>query len=111
MNRSRLWQIFRIAILMVLAGKILNWFFNFNPFLNYWMNATMFCLIAIAYLFIGFAWDNRFIKAIFIFCGVFLIGMNFLPDQLWRNVVGIACLLGPILIGRFAGNESKKIAA
>lgn len=94
-------KVFRILIGLVLIGKILNWFLNFSDAMNQILNIAMFCLIGIAYLVIGYLWDSKFVKIINITCGLFLLAMNFLTKNLALNILGILCILTPLLIARF----------
>jgi hypothetical protein len=93
--------VFRILLGIILFGKILNWILNFNDQVNMILNTAMFCLIGIAYIVVATAWDNRFIRTIFLTCGVFLIIMNFLGQNAILNILGITSILVPMLIGRF----------
>ncbi len=61
----------------------------------------MFSLIGVAYVVVGFAWNNKFTKIIFITCGLFLIAMNFIEKNTILTIIGIICMLTPMLIGRF----------
>ena len=62
----------------------------------------MFALIGIAYLVGGLVWDKKLINIIFIVCGTYLIGMNFIGDFALKSIVGITCILTPMLIVRFS---------
>lgn len=110
--KNLLFTIFKIAIGIVLFAKVLNWIFKFNDEVNQLINTSMFCLIGIAYIVVGFVYDNKWIKAIIITCGLFLLAMNFMSPNNVLDILAIACLLVPMLIGRFykegnAGNVLK----
>lgn len=92
---------------VVLAGKILNWLLHFNDTTNFILNTSMFSLIGIAYIVVGAIWDKRAGKVILIFCGLFLITYNFLPENIVFQIVGIACILVPMLIARFSKDIPK----
>lgn len=94
-------KIFRILIALVLIAKILNWFLHFNHTTNQILNTIMFSLIGIAYIVMGTVWSNRFVKISITACGAFLIVMNFFNDHIALNIIGIACILTPVLIARF----------
>lgn len=92
--------IFRILIAIVLVAKISNWFFHFNDQTNSLLNTAMFSLIGMAYLAMGYIWDGKFLKVVIIACGLFLIVMNFLTPNNILDILGIACVLTPMLIAR-----------
>lgn len=100
--KNALFKIFRISIGIVLFGKISNWVFNFGDQINQILNASMFCLIGIAYIIVGFIWDNKFIKTIILTCGLFLLVMNFFAKgNIALDIFGVLCILTPMLIARF----------
>ena len=104
--KKTLHKIFLILIGIVLIGKISNWFLNYNDFTNQFLNAGMFTLIGIAYLVRGLIWDKKLINAIFLTCGIYLIVMNFIPDSIWNSIIGIVCLLTPMIIARFSPDKT-----
>lgn len=106
MMKNVLSTIFRASIGIVLIGKILNWFLNFSDGINQMLNTSMFCLIGIAYIVIGYVWNKKLVKIIIITCGLFLIIMNFFPKNAVLYMLGIACILTPVLIARF--NKEKE---
>ncbi len=106
--KNNLFTIFRISILLVLIAKILNWFFDFNDETNRMLNMTMFSLIGIAYLVMGYVWDTKLTKIVITICGLFLIGMNFLESSTLLHLFGIVCILTPMLIARFSKENNNK---
>jgi ABC-type siderophore export system fused ATPase/permease subunit len=107
--KNTFFKVFRILIALVLIGKILNWFLVFNDEINQMLNIAMFSLIGLAYIVMGYAWDNKLLKIIVITCGVFLIAMNFFVKNVIIDIVGIACTLAPMLIARFYRNKKGEI--
>ena len=101
-----LYKIFLILIGIVLIGKISNWFLSYSDETNEILNTGMFTLIGIAYLVKDFVWDKKLINLIFIGCGTYLIGMNFIGDFTLKSIVGIACIVTPMLIARFSTEET-----
>ncbi|MDF3076683.1 MAG: hypothetical protein K0S09_572 [Sphingobacteriaceae bacterium] len=95
-----LFQVFRVLIAIILVAKISNWFFHFNDETNRLLNAAMYCLIGIAYLAMGFIWDGKLFKLLIIACGLFLIVVNFVTPNTILNILGIVCILTPLLIAR-----------
>ena len=95
----------RVLLLLVLLGIVLNWFLNFNDATNQLIYTAMFCLIGISYIIMGFAWDKKLVQALIVFCGIFLIVMNFVPGRTWISIVGIVCILVPMIIARFQKKE------
>ncbi len=99
-------KIFLTLIGIVLIGKISNWFLNYSDETNQILNAGMFTLIGIAYLVGGFVWDKKLVNIIFMTCGIYLIVMNFIGDFGLKSIIGIVCILTPMLIARFLPNET-----
>ncbi|KIA82574.1 hypothetical protein OA84_10460 [Kaistella solincola] len=62
----------------------------------------MFIVIGIAFMIFSYALSNKLNKSIVFLCGVYLIVMNFLPDNEVISIIGIICLVVPMLIGRFS---------
>lgn len=96
-----LFLIFKIAIALVLILKIANWIFDFSDQTNFLLNTAMFSLIGIAYLYFGFALKVKLISFIMIACGAFLIIYNFIEKSTIITVIGIICLIVPMIIFRF----------
>lgn len=98
-------NIYSVLLGIVLIGKISNWFFNYSDQTNNILNTAMFCLIGIAYLAFSWAYNKLLLKIIFAICGIYLILMNFIPDFSWNSIIGIICVLIPMLIRRFLPKE------
>jgi len=45
---------------------------------------------------------------IFIVCGLYLIGMNFIQDFELKSIIGIVSMLTPMLIARFSTKAENK---
>ena len=99
-------KIFLILIGIVLVGKMSNWFLNYSDETNQILNTGMFTLIGFKYLVGGFIWDKKLKTVIFIVCGVYLIGMNFIGDFGLKSIIGIIAILLPMLIARFSPEET-----
>ncbi|MBY0478982.1 MAG: hypothetical protein K2Q24_15145 [Chitinophagaceae bacterium] len=99
--KNILFTLFKILIAFVLVGKFLNWFLDFNDRTNQMLNSTMFTLIGITYIVMGNTWQHPFKKMTIITCGVYLIGMNFFNKHTALDIIGIICILVPMLIARF----------
>jgi uncharacterized membrane protein len=103
--RSNTLKIYRILIGIVLIGKISNWFLNYSDETNKILSTAMFCLIGIAYLSFSWAFDKTILKLLLAICGMYLIIMNFIPDFSWNSIIGIVCILTPMIIGKFFTKE------
>lgn len=99
--KNKIFTAFKILIALVLIGKILNWFLNFSQETNQQLNMAMFSLIGIAYVVMSYSWNQQLIRIGIISCGLFLIAMNFFPATTPLEIVGIICILAPMLIARF----------
>lgn len=42
----------------------------------------------------------------YIICGSYLIGMNFIGDFQLKSIIGIVCILAPILVAKLPPEES-----
>lgn len=93
---------------VILIGKTSNFFLHYSAETNKILNTAMFTLIGIAYLVFAFAWKKKLLNLIFIVCGLYLIGMNFIDDFELKSIIGIVCILLPMLITRFLSNEINK---
>lgn len=107
---SSLQKLFFFLIAIVLIAKVMNWFLDFNSEINTIINVAMFSLIGMAYIYTGLFWDKKLIQTIFILCGIFLIGMNFLKETTWISIMAIICLLIPMVIGRISSKDKKELA-
>ncbi|RXK61945.1 hypothetical protein ESA94_02730 [Lacibacter luteus] len=99
--------ILRAALLLILALKIINLFLHFPKEINALLNAAMFTLIGINFILVGSKWDKPIIKIIFSVCGLYLVVMNFFSSTALLNVIGIVCILTPIIIARFSTDKEK----
>lgn len=92
---------FRLLMLAVLIAKVANWFMHFSRETNDVLNIAMFTLIGINYIIMGLLWDSKLIKAVIITCGVFVIAVSFFSKNTFLNIIGIVCILTPLIIARF----------
>lgn len=104
-----LFVIFKVLIVIILIGKISNWFLNYSDKTNEILNASMFILIGIAYFVGGFIWEKKLMNIIFLTCGIYLIVMNFFGDFALKSIIGIVCILTPLLIVRFSPKNTDEI--
>lgn len=107
--KNKLFKLFQILVIMIFIGKTLNWFLKFDTGTNQILNTAMFCLIGIAYLVMGYVWDKKILKVLITACGIFLIVMNFVPGRTWLSILGIVCILVPMIIARFQKKENENV--
>ena len=105
--KKTIFTTFQILIGLVLLAKISNWFLEYSDETNQLINTAMFSLIGIAYIVVGFLWDKKWSKLIFIVCGLYLLGMYFLNDSSIKSIISIVCLITPLLIARFTSQNEK----
>lgn len=101
--------IFKVLISMVLLGKISSWFLQYGNETNQLLNTAMFMLIGIAYLVAGFLFQKKLTKIIFLLCGAYLIVMNFVGYFGLQSMIGIFCILAPMLLIRFFPEKPNEI--
>ena len=106
--KNILFTIFRILCVLVFAGQIAKLFMDFSEQTGRYLNAAMFILIGIAYIVVGSAWEHKVTRMVFTICGLFLIVMNFLDKNMVIDVLGIACILTPMLIRYFHKREASR---
>ncbi|MFK7781656.1 hypothetical protein [Psychroserpens sp.] len=94
--------VFRVIVVIILFGKISNWFLNYSDETNQILNTSMFTIIGFSYAFAGFIWKKKLTNFTFIICGLYLIAMNFMVDFNIKSIIGIICILIPLLIARFS---------
>jgi hypothetical protein len=99
--RNIIFTIFKILIAIVLFGKLLGIVLNFSNGINQILNIAMFSLIGISYVVIGYIWDDKISKTLFITCGLYLIIMNFFQSMVVLNILSIVCILTPMLLSYF----------
>ncbi|HWI90159.1 MAG TPA: hypothetical protein VNT20_02745 [Flavisolibacter sp.] len=92
---------FTLIIFVVLMAKTANWFLNFNEEINQFLNVVMFSLIGLAYLVMAYVWDQRLLKLVIAICGIFLIAMNLVEKSITIDIIGIVCILTPMLVAKF----------
>jgi hypothetical protein len=97
--------LYQIGISIVILGNILNWFIDVPFAFKFWLNTAMFCLIGIGYITVGISLSKTSIKAIFLSCGCYLILMNVIDRNTPLTLLGIFCILTPLLLGRFYPKE------
>lgn len=101
--------IFTILVFTVLIARILGWFLNFDEGVDKVLNTVMFTLIGIAYIGMGFTWDNKLIQFVVLTCGVLLIGFNFVESNATVNIIAIVCILLPMIIARLDKKREKGV--
>lgn len=87
---------------LTLFVQISTWFYDYDNETKHLINAVMFAIIGVSYLIFGFSLSEKITKLTLIACGLFLIVMNFIPKNTFVEVIGIICLIIPMLIGRFS---------
>jgi hypothetical protein len=96
-----------ILLGMVLIAKIANWFFSFDEATNDLINTVMFCLIGTIYIIWSVYQTKINFKVLLVLCGIVIISMNFISLGYWFKIVGIVCILIPIVLFQFQGKKEK----
>lgn len=94
-------KLLNIVFVVVFVGKISNWFLNYTATINNILNTAMFSIIGLLFIAGGFLWKRKWVNALYIISGLYLIIMNFIPDFSGKSIIGIACLLTPIILTKF----------
>ena len=90
--RKVVYVAFILACGIILIGKILNWFIDFDPSFSNGLNIAMFTLIGIYWLYWAWSYDHKFIKALFFIGGIYLLIHKWIiiPDFLSGVMVVLA---------------------
>lgn len=108
--REKATLIYTIFLGVVLIGKVFGRFLDFSDETNQLLSTAMYCLIGIAYLTFAWAFDKVLMKTIFLFCGIYVILMNFIPDFGWlKTIIGMVCIVTPLIIRRFLPEEEQEV--
>ena len=99
MSLKNLVSVLPPLMLIVLTVKISDWFLAYDDGTDEIINTVMFSLIGLYYLIMGFQLKNIW-KFVFAGCGVYLILMNFLPENPYITVIGIICMLIPMIVAK-----------
>lgn len=108
--RKVLYNILFILLLLVVIGKISNWFLDYGDKTNEILNSAMFILLGIVILAFSFRFKDNIKRIVFVVSGIYLIVMNFIPYFKLRSIIGIVCVLVPLLILRFSRVKKEKLA-
>ena len=105
--RQTIYWAFLLALGIVLGGRILNWFIEFPAEAERLLDISMFSLLGILWLNFAWTFNHKYIKALFILGGGFLLLHPWisLPDFLSGFLVVLAFLpwvMVKIRPGRFA---------
>ncbi|MCB4807038.1 hypothetical protein LG651_02160 [Tamlana sp. 62-3] len=69
----------------------------------------MFCLIGIVFLAYSWSVNKIIIKLTLLICGIFLIAMNFIPNFEMKSIIGITCLLLPLILEKLFPEEHQNL--
>jgi hypothetical protein len=97
-----------ILVAIILLAKISGWFLNYSEKTNIIINSLMFIVIGIYYLIFGIALTELKLKITLIISGIFLICMSFLPNNIVLSIIGMACMIIPMLLAKYS-KEFKRI--
>lgn len=97
-----------IFAIIIFLAKISGLFINYSEKTNNIINSLMFTVIGIYYLIFGIVLTELKLKIALIISGIFLIFMNFLPNNIVLNIIGIACIVIPMILAKYS-KEVKQI--
>lgn len=100
--------IIQILIIGVIIVLISNWYFDYSEETNQVIRKTMFILIGISFILSSPGWKVKSNRYLFIFCGLYLFAMNFIPKKTVFTIAGIICILVPLIIIKFS-KEAKQL--
>ncbi len=97
--RKVIYVVFILACLIIIAGKILDWFIDFDPAVSSGLNIAMFSLLGLLWLSWAWAYDHKLIKALFFLGGCYLLIAKWisLPDFL-HGLLVVAVIIPFILV-------------
>lgn len=100
--KNTLLKIFGVCVALVLIAKMSHWIFKYDEKTVHIINLAMFSLIGIYYVIVSLTLDETRFKLLFVCCGLYLIVMNFLDEMTILSIIGIICILAPMLVGKYA---------
>jgi len=100
--KKNLFSILPILIAFVLVAKISGWFINYSEQTNNLINSLMFTIIGVYYVINGLLLNQLKIKITLLISGLFLIGMNFITQNYIVSIIGIVCIIVPMLIAKYS---------
>lgn len=105
--KKTLYTIYFILIALVLPAKVANWFLDLNRELTNLISTVMFCLIGLGYIFMNqHTFDQKWPKILTMVCGSYIILMNFINKNTFLTIVGIICIVSPLILARLQGKTS-----
>lgn len=100
--KKNLFSVLAILIAVILVAKISGWFLNYSEQTNRIINTLMFTIIGFYYIVNGLLLNLLKIKFTLLISGLFLIAMNFIPQNYKVSIIGIVCIIVPMLLVRYS---------
>lgn len=91
-----------IFAIIIFLAKISGWFIHYSEKTINIINSLMFTVIGIYYLIFGIVLTELKLKITLIISGIFLICMNFLPNNIFLNIIGIAFIVIPMILAKYS---------
>ena len=96
--RKVVYVAFILACTIILIGKILNWFIDFDPSFSNGLNLAMFTLLGIYWLYQAWSYDHKLIKALFFIGGIYLLLLKWINIPDFLSGVFIGLVLAPWIL-------------
>ena len=97
----------RIILIIVFTLIVISRFSDFGKEIERFLYGILFSVIGILYLIFGWAFSETKMKLSLILGGLFLIIMNFIPQNITIKIVVIICIVTPLILCRFS-KEAKE---
>ena len=105
---KNLLRILTSLALIIFIANASSFIFSYNDSINDILNILMFSVIGLYYIIMSLSLVNNLYKFGILLCGVFLIIMNFLPENNFLLIIAVLSILLPMLIIRFSRNNIYK---
>ena len=100
--KNNLFSILRYSTIAILLIKISGLFIDFSEKNQTIINSLMYIAIGFNYLLFGIALPELKFKITLLISGTFLIWMNFLPNNNVLSIIGIACIIMPMIFAKYS---------
>ena len=99
---------YSVVLMGVIIAKISNWVFSYSETTNEIINTIMFCLIGVGYIYWAITQTHRLYQILVLLCGMFVILMNFIEKSSYLTIIGIVCLIIPMVLFRLEGKKEEQ---
>ena len=105
--KSFLIRLYYALLVAVLIARFTDIFFNYSEETDQLITTSMFCLLGVGYIRFAFLESQKGYQLLFALCGMYLIIMNFIEKNDILTIIGIICILLPLVLRRIYKKKKK----